>query len=1388
LPLHAYVPTPEVNEISDRARWEEMREACLRDPAAFHGALAKRTVCWFLPDEGDTGVWAWWDSAAGRWRGWDATTGAERALDLPEAFEPWEQAFDPSDAPRWRWFVGGLTSAAFNEVDRHVLSGHGDEAAFIFEGDRWNMSLNDGRGGPVDGYAVSRKRLMLESAKCALALRELGLKPGDRIALNMPSVPAQIYWTEGAKRLGVVYTPVFGGFSDKTLSDRIADAGARVVVTADGSYRNAQAAPFKTSYTDPALDNFVERATALSLMEEALADPELGVTNDHRDRIVREVVDMLAGEITVERSDVMRGVGRALAALGQSPDMPARLAAEARIAVARKLVTAPARVDTVIVVRHTGQHELAWNEDRDRWSHDLTDAAGAEILEAARRAGFDVADEDALLALSDVDFARAVWSASKPLPLDAEFPNFIIYTSGSTGKPKGVVHVHGGYCVGVAATMAISFDAKPGDVMYVVADPGWITGQSYLIAATLLTRVTTVVAEGAPVFPHAGRFASIIERYGVSIFKAGVTFLKTIMQDPDNLSDVKAYDLSSLRVATFCAEPTSPAVQAFAMEHITPWYINSYWATEHGGIVWTHFYGNQDFPLRPDAHTYPLPWIFGDVWIEDRDSASSDAPVVRRPRPDMDGGAPWRRAEDGEKGEIVIAEPYPYLARTIWGDVDGFRVEPHRGGMRVARSWNGDLARYAETYWRRWRGAWAYTQGDFAIRHADGSFSLHGRSDDVINVSGHRIGTEEIEGAILRDKTLNPNSPVGNVIVVGAPHRDKGLTPIAFVTTPGDRKLSAEDRTRLGNLVRTEKGAVAVPSDILEVPAFPETRSGKYMRRMVRAVVTGDDLGDVSTLRNPESLDALRAVVGEWRAKRDRAEEQAMFQRYRYFTIQYNTVAPGKRVATVTVTNPPVNALNERALDELLIVVEHLSRKEDVAAVVFTGSGTGSFVAGADIRQMLEEVNTEAEAIALPNNAQLAFGKIERMNKPCVAAIQGVALGGGMEFALACHFRVAEPTARFGQPEINLRLLPGYGGTQRLPRLLADARGEAGLRDALEMILGGRSVDAARALSLGAIDAVVDGADDALSKAHALVREYVAHGPESILGRSFDDRRAALKTWETASEIDLDAALQDGFLKSILRQLDWAGRADAGARALDAIRVGWTRGMPSGLEQEARNFASAILDPEGGKTGIELFMDKKSPPLPVRRDGVRHYDEQAALRERLIEEGRLLADGRALLSGRHADPAISIGVRNSAGPRNRRAALRPAGDPRARDGCPGSRAGGERGAGLCPDLGSELQRQLGADGNSRLPLRFPRRRLPDHRLGRTGLGGRARRRGEGGGASEGRRPCFHLLRHERSVVAGRRRRSDVRGFRDPGLRDPKRQPRAVSECSGAAAS
>lgn len=1226
---------PRANPLTDSASWTAMRNACIADPGGFHGDQARSSICWYLPD---LQAWGYFDRDAGAWTGWDATTGAPLSLDLPADYNPWERGLNADNPPNWRWFEGAFTNSGFNEVDRHVLAGHGAETALIFEGDRWNMSSDNGRGGPVDCYPVSRKQLMLEAAKCSLALAGLGLKAGDRIALNMPSIPAQIYWTEGAKRAGIIYTPVFGGFSDKTLSDRIADAGARIVITADGSYRNAQMVPFKTSYTDPALDNFIGVGTAMDLLAGALNDPANEADDKVRGAITDAVTELLGGEVTVERSDVMRGVGRALDDLAQGSALNAAQSANLRMAIASALVDSPPRVEAVVVVRHTAQPDLVWNAQRDHWSHDLTAAALGQILDAARALGLDVADEAALLALPDADFVRAIWAVSKPLPVDAEYPNFIIYTSGSTGKPKGVVHVHGGYCAGVAATMPVAFDAAPGDVMFVVADPGWITGQSYLIAGSLLCRVTTIITEGSPVFPHAGRFASIIERHKVQIFKAGVTFLKSVMQDPENLNDIQAYDMSSLKVATFCAEPTSPSVQAFAMEHVTPWYINSYWATEHGGIAWTHFYGNGDFPLRPDAHTYPLPWIVGDVWVEDPDAPDLEFGLER----EEPGGVAWRRAKNGEKGEIVIALPYPYLTRTIWGDAEQFALEEVAGGIRVNPLWRGDAARYASTYWGRWKGTWAYTQGDFAIRHEDGSFSLHGRSDDVINVSGHRIGTEEIEGAILRDKTLDPGSPVGNVLVVGAPHREKGATPIAFVTTIAGRRLTQDDRRRLTDLVRTEKGAVAVPQDFLEVAEFPETRSGKYMRRMVRAIVEGGDIGDTSTLRNPESIDALKSAVAAWQRKQQLAEDQALFERYRYFLIQYNDLGDGRRVATVTVTNPPVNALNERAIDELVIVVEHLARKDDVIAVVFTGQGTASFVAGADIRQMLEEVNSVEEAGVLPNNAQLAFAKIETMGKPCIAAIQGVALGGGMEFALACHYRIAEPVARFGQPEINLRLLPGYGGTQRLPRLLAERRAAEGLRDALDLILGGRAIGAQEALELGAIEHIADGSDDVLSMAHAMVRDYARHGAESTLGKAFADRKAMTKRWAHAAHIDLDAVLEDAFLQRILRQLDWAGRGEAGRRALDAVRTGWTQGMAAGLKREGEHFAEAIIDPEGGKTGIRQFMDKQSPPLPVRRNGVWIDAEHEANKAAMIANGQLLPVGAPFYPGVTAIPAKQL--------------------------------------------------------------------------------------------------------------------------------------------------
>ncbi len=1238
---------PRSNPILTRADWEAQRKAVLDNPGAFHGDIARSTIHWY---DRKLNAWITWDEAQNRWAGLDAATGA--AVEVPYGADhtPWQRALNDDDAPFYRWFEGGLTNACFNEVDRHVLMGYGDEVAYYFEGDRWDSSLNDGRGGPVVSFPVTRKRLLLEVIKATQVLTDLGLKRGDRIALNMPNIMEQIYYTEAAKRLGIIYTSVFGGFSDKTLSDRIHNAGARIVITSDGSYRNAQVVDFKEAYTDPALDKFIPMETALDIVRQTLAKLGTALNTDQQSLIMESVTELISNEITVERSDVMRGVGRAL---DQMFNLDAATQSHVRTSIAQALVAAPNRVDAVIVVRHTG-HDILWRTERDRWSHELIATATEKVLANARAAGVNVETEQELLALPTETFVKAVYATSTCDPVEADYPMFIIYTSGSTGKPKGVVHVHGGYVASLVHTMRVSFDYEPGDVIFVVADPGWITGQSYLITASLASRCIGVLTEGSPVFPNAGRFSSIIERYGVQIFKAGVTFLKSVMTDPQNVADVQAYDMGTLRVATFCAEPVNPAVQQFGMELMTPQYINSYWATEHGGIVWTHFFGNDDYPLRPDAHTYALPWVIGDVWVAE--GVSSDGIPTGYTIADME-----------EKGEIVISQPYPYLARTIWGDEANFKLD----GDGVASGWKGDAERFVKTYWRRGpNGEWGYIQGDFAMKYADGSFTLHGRSDDVINVSGHRMGTEEIEGAILRDKTLVADSPVGNCIVVGAPHREKGLTPLAFILTTGGRKLSSEDRRRLTDLVRNEKGAVAVPEDYIEVSAFPETRSGKYMRRFLRSMVLGEELGDTTTLRNPESLKEIDEKIAHWKKMQRLAEEQQIFERYRYFRIEYHPVTKTQKMAIVTVTNPPVNALNERSLDELNTLLDHLARREDIAALIFTGEGAKSFVAGADIRQFLEEIHTIEDAITLPNNAHLAFRKIERMNKPCIAAINGVALGGGLEFAMACHYRIADSTAEFGQPEINLRLMPGYGGTQRLPRLLFSRRGEAGLLKALMIIMGGRSITAERAHEVGLVDRVAHGSHDSLSMATAMVRDYIqardgetmtipavtngkiiedqadprsffsvfhyptdAEGLWPGLSEAFRLRKELTAEWEKPQpkfvDEHLNMVLKSPMIERILRQSEGAGRKKTIDRIIEAMRYGFMHGLVQGLEREARLFAEAVVDPEGGKKGIQDFMDKKSAPLPTRRRVSITKEEE----QRLINEGYLLPVGAPFFPG-----------------------------------------------------------------------------------------------------------------------------------------------------------
>jgi acrylyl-CoA reductase (NADPH)/3-hydroxypropionyl-CoA dehydratase/3-hydroxypropionyl-CoA synthetase len=430
---------------------------------------------------------------------------------------------------------------------------------------------------------------------------------------------------------------------------------------------------------------------------------------------------------------------------------------------------------------------------------------------------------------------------------------------------------------------------------------------------------------------------------------------------------------------------------------------------------------------------------------------------------------------------------------------------------------------------------------------------------------------------------------------------------------------------RLTELVRQEKGALAVPGDWIEVSQFPETRSGKYMRRFLGKMFVDEPLGDTTTLRNPESLNEIQQKTDLWKRKAKTGEEQKMFESYRFFLIQYVPVTNERLIAGITMTNPPVNALNERALDEFNTILEHLSRREDVGIVVFTGQGTNSFVAGADVKQFLEEMHEVEDVLPIAKKAHRAFERIENLGKPFIVAVNGVALGGGNELQMAAHYRVAEPFAEFGQPEINLHLIPGYGGTQRLPRLLEEFAGETGVQKALEIILSGRKIDALEAKQIGLIDEIAE-ETDAFTQACQLAREYLltqtGRVHEAYTGR-IDQIGYRNQPREFPS-----ASLERPEIQRLINQAKIVGREKAVERALNAIRCGYEDGFTKGMEKECVLFAEAVIDPEGGKKGIQAFIDKKSQPLPIRRL-LPTVEEHRAL----LSSGELLPPGSPFFPG-----------------------------------------------------------------------------------------------------------------------------------------------------------
>ncbi len=421
-------------------------------------------------------------------------------------------------------------------------------------------------------------------------------------------------------------------------------------------------------------------------------------------------------------------------------------------------------------------------------------------------AGRDTWFHDACASQSDV---------CEPEWVEAEHPLFILYTSGSTGKPKGVQHSSGGYLLQAVMSMKYTFDIKPNDIFWCTADIGWVTGHTYITYGPLACGATEIVFEGVPTYPDAGRFWKMIQDHKVSIFYTAPTAIRSLIKAADNNPTVhpKQYDLSSLRLLGSVGEPINPAAWEWYYENVgggrCP-IVDTFWQTETGAHMITPMPGAT--PMVPGSCTLPFPGIMAAVV----DETGTEVP--------------W-----GQGGILVVKKPWPSMIRTIWGDPD----------------------RFVKSYYPADFQGKLYLAGDGAIRDVEtGYFTITGRIDDVLNVSGHRMGTMEIESALVA------HEKVAEAAVVGRPDDLTGEAIVAFVVLKGARPTGDEAAKmikELQNWVGHEIGPIAKPKDIRFGENLPKTRSGKIMRRLLRQLAKGEDVTqDTSTLENPQILEQLK--------------------------------------------------------------------------------------------------------------------------------------------------------------------------------------------------------------------------------------------------------------------------------------------------------------------------------------------------------------------------------------------------------------------------------------------------------------------------------------------------------------------------------------------------
>jgi len=609
----------------------------------------------------------------------------------------WHTTLDTSDAPFWKWFVGGKLNVCYNCVDRH-LGQYKNKAAFI-----WVPEAVD-----EPHVVITYQELYSRVNEVAALLRDFaGLKAGDRVTLHLPMTPELPVTMLACARLGVIHSVVFGGYSGEACGIRIADSGSRVLITMDGYYRNGKV-----------IDHKVNADIAFKTAEKE----------------------------------------------GQ-------------------------KVDKILI----------WSRFRDKSASSTPMVKGRDYL------------------MNEVlkDYAgRRV----EPVSMDAEAPLFLMYTSGTTGRPKGCQHRTGGYLAYVAGTSKYIQDIHPTDVYWCFADIGWITGHSYIVYGPLALAATSVMYEGVPTYPDAGRPWRIAERLDVNIFHTSPTTVRMLRKV--GADEPKKYKYH-FKCMTTVGEPIEPEAWRWYYDVVgrrEAVITDTWWQTENGGFLCSTKPALD--PMKPGSAGPGMPGIF---------------PVIY----DEEGKEVPRGSQ--KAGNICIRAPWPGIMQTIWGDRD----------------------RYIKTYFAKycknpkskdWRD-WPYFAGDGALYAADGYFRILGRVDDVINVAGHRLGTKELESACLTVPE------VAEAAVVPVVDELKGRVPEVYVSLRPGVSSSKQLQEKIVRAIETTIGKIARPKEVRIVPDMPKTRSGKIMRRVLAAISNTMDTGDITTLANPDVVEQIREAV-----------------------------------------------------------------------------------------------------------------------------------------------------------------------------------------------------------------------------------------------------------------------------------------------------------------------------------------------------------------------------------------------------------------------------------------------------------------------------------------------------------------------------------------------